>query len=60
MNDAITFPLRLPSPSCPVTERTTSGRDLAEALDAWLAEDFEHEDWLHVHSWNDDEQEVAR
>ena len=39
--------------------RISSGRDLDEALDAWLAEDFTHEDWLHVHSWYDD-GEMAR
>lgn len=59
MNDQLTFALNLPDTLCPVTERTSAGRDLAEALDAWLAEDFAHEDFLHVHSWNDNE-EMAR
>ena len=59
MNDAMTFPLSLPDTPCPITERTSTGRDLQDALDTWLAEDFTHEDWLHVHSWNDD-GEIAR
>jgi hypothetical protein len=59
MNDTSTHPVRLPHHPCPGIERTTSGRLLDDALDAWLAEDFAHEDWLHVHSWNDDE-EMAR
>jgi hypothetical protein len=59
MNPSTTFHLALPEPLCPDIERTSSGRDLADALDAWLAEDFTHEDYLHVHSWNDDE-EMAR
>lgn len=59
MNDPLTFELNLPDMPCSVTERTSSGRTLDEALDAWLAEDFAHEDWLHVHSWNDD-GEMAR
>lgn len=59
MNDQLTFELNLPDRHCPVTERTSSGQILDEALYAWLAEDFTSEDWLHVHSWNDD-GEMAR
>lgn len=47
--------LRLPL-TIPNIERTSSGRDLEQALDVWLAEDFLHEDYLHVHSWNDGEE----
>ena len=59
MTDATTFTLRLPDTPCPISERTSSGRDLDDAIDAWLAEDFLTDDYLHVHSWNDDE-EIAR
>jgi hypothetical protein len=59
MNDLITYPVRLPADADLTPELTSSGQDLADALDTWLADDFLHEDWLHVHSWNDDE-EIAR
>lgn len=58
MNDLNTYTLRLPGTLLTGIERTSSGRDLDEALDLWLAEDFLHEDYLHVHSWNDDEEIV--
>ncbi len=56
MNDLNTYTLRLPRLTG--IERTSRGRDLDEALDLWLAEDFLHEDYLHVHSWNDNEEIV--
>lgn len=59
MNDLFTYPVRLPAEAPLASELTSSGQDLAEALDAWLADDFRHPDWLHVHSWHDDE-EMAR
>lgn len=58
MNDLTTYALRLPNAGIPDIERTSSGRDLDEALDAWLTEGFLHEDYLHVHSWNDSEEIV--
>ena len=58
MNDLTTYAPKLPTTLLTGIERTSSGRDLDEALDAWLAEDFLHEDYLHVHSWNDDEEIV--
>lgn len=56
MNDQLTFALRLPSALIPDIERTSSGRDLEEALDAWLADEFDNDDYRHVHSWHDDEE----
>ncbi|MEQ1712409.1 MAG: hypothetical protein ABL908_13545 [Hyphomicrobium sp.] len=40
----LTFALHLPSALIPDIERTSSGRDLEEALDAWLAEEFDNDD----------------
>jgi hypothetical protein len=60
MNTTTTFAFNLPNTLCPITERTSAGRDLGEALDAWLADDFAHEDYLHVHSWSDDGEEIVR
>ena len=59
MTDTTTFPVHLPQQLALDLERTSSGRLLDEALDAWLAEEFLHDDWIHVHSWTDDE-ELAR
>lgn len=59
MNLEASFPLHLPQHHSPDIERTSSGRDLADALDSWLMEDFTHEDWLHVHSWSDIEEELS-
>ena len=56
MNDYATYALKLPNPLAPGIERTSSGWDLEDALDAWLADDFAHEDYLHVHSWSDEEE----
>jgi hypothetical protein len=56
MTDHTPFPVRLPEQLCPLGAQTSSGQNLDDALDAWLADDFAHEDYLHVHSWNDDEE----
>ena len=37
-------------------ERTLSGHDLDEALDAWLADDRSNESFAHVYGWTDDEE----
>lgn len=59
MDDTMTFSLKLPCPADPCHERTSSGRDLDDALDAWLLDEFMTNN--HVHSWIDaSDQEVAR
>lgn len=58
MNYETSFALRLPSPSVPEIECTTAGKDLDDALDAWLADQEANEDFAHVYGWNDDAEEV--
>ena len=45
------YAIRLPQPGCDHRERTSTGRDLLDALDAWLADDSTGADYAHVHSW---------
>ena len=58
MTSTSIYNLRLPNFFNPDMERTVSGRDLEEALDAWLADDMAREDYQHILSWNDDDEEV--
>jgi hypothetical protein len=59
MIDAMPYAIRLPQPGCGQRERTSSGRDLLDALDAWLADDSASADWAHVHDWTDADSESS-
>lgn len=55
-----TLNLAVPEDSTLGIELTSTGRRLDDVLDAWLADDFAHDDWVHVHSWTDDEREMGQ
>ncbi len=54
MNYETSFSLRLPSQRFPDIERTTAGRDLDDALDAWLSDQETSDAFAHVYGWTDD------
>lgn len=59
MIDALPYAVRLPQPGCGTRELTSAGRDLLEALDAWLADDQTTGDYVHVQGWTDVDSESA-
>lgn len=59
MIDAMPHAIRLPQPGCDHRERTSTGRDLLDALDAWLADDSHSADYVHVHSWAERDHDSA-
>jgi hypothetical protein len=35
-----------------------SDEQLGDVIDAWLADQFAHEDHVHVHGWSDDREDM--
>jgi hypothetical protein len=40
---------------CPYALRGVTDEQLGDVIDAWLADEFAHEDLQHVSSWTDEE-----
>lgn len=40
---------------CPYPLTGVSDEELGDVIDAWLADEFAHEDFRHVHDWTDNE-----
>jgi hypothetical protein len=47
--------LRFLTTLCPYPLNGVTDEQLGDVIDAWLADEFAHEDHRHIHSWNDNE-----
>ena len=47
--------LRFAASICPYPLTGVSDEDLADVIDAWLADQFASEDHRHIHSWHEED-----